>query len=277
MLLHAIVGHARAGTDLLRNILAQNPAFTCATQTTPFAGLVASMSSAMSGSPDYKNIKISQGVSANRALIRGQVSAIEAMAAQLFGWKEGQTFIDKDRGWNYNYGLFRRLFPEGKMICCVRDIRDIVASIEKQHLRFAEFDEAINPESKTLLARVSLIMGEKGLVAANQRGVEELIRRAETCDAGSIYFFKYEEFVKHPKVEMFKLYEDLGLPYFEHDFDNVENVSTECDSMYWDKFPHNSSGPVEDRSGSHKTVLSEDIATQILARYPHYNRMFGYE
>jgi sulfotransferase len=45
-------------------------------------------------------------------------------------------------------------------------------------------------------------------------------------------FIKYEDLVKNPTKELTRIYNYLELPYFNHDFENIEQITQEDDAVY---------------------------------------------
>jgi len=104
----------RAGSTLLQNILAQNPAF----YVTPTSGLLELIFGARlnyTNSPEFK----------------AQDPA--AMEAYFQALTDKPYAVDKSRGWGVHFDLLQMIFnEEPKVICMVRDLRQILASLEKK-------------------------------------------------------------------------------------------------------------------------------------------------
>jgi len=90
--------------------------------------------------------------------------------------KDGVVF-DKSRGWSFNALLLEKIFPEVKIIACVRDLRSVFGSVEKQHRRTPVFDKAMTPNDKTLLARADAMLSPEGLIGQCVLGTHDLMSR----------------------------------------------------------------------------------------------------
>ena len=45
-------------------------------------------------------------------------------------------------------------------------------------------------------------------------------------------FFKYEDFCQFPDEHMKKMYEFFEIPYYQHDWDNIEQITEENDTVH---------------------------------------------
>src|SRR4028118_1619539 len=116
---HFISGLPRSGSTLLAAILRQNPRFHAA-MTSPVGGLVDRMLEAMSEDNEF-SVFISR--EQKRALI------LSIFSAYYHPQAEKEAILDTNRLW-YKLPLILELFPEAKVICCVRNRAWIMDSIE---------------------------------------------------------------------------------------------------------------------------------------------------
>ena len=265
---HVVTGLPRSGSTLLCNVLNQNPDF-FASSTSPMCAVVSSMQSAFTASAEAKSEFIARRQTTADAIVG-------AMRCALGGWYEGFTdakhVFDKGRGWATQVRLFEILSPTGKMVVCVRDLRDVLASVERQHAKTAFVDDAERPHGRSLFERASAMFAPDGIIGACVTAVDDLLRRKPEC----VHVVRYEDFVRRPKTTLSALHEELGLDPFDYDFDLVVNVSTDVDGLYWGKFPHDGSGAVRPDESRWSDWVSEDVAKEIMRRFPGYNSAFGY-
>jgi len=238
---HAIGGVPRSGSTLLCNILNQNPRFH-ASSTSSVAAAYRALSQLWSLSPALKS---------------------DRMAEVVF---------DKGRLWNNQPLPLKHIFPEAHLFVCVRDLRDVLASVEKQHTKNPILDLAVTPGELTALSRATRKFSPEGDIGAPLLGVEDLFRR----QLGFVHFIQFETLVQNPKLIMDGIYAALGEDIFEHDFKNVECTATDVDGLYHDKYPHDGSGEVKPPEGKWSAYVSPDIAAKIMEEFPLYNRAFNY-
>ena len=264
--MHVITGLPRSGSTLLCNILNQNPGF-LATSTSELPMFLSQITHSWTGSIDVKNELNRDREATERKMLRTMRAYVEA-------WhKSDKLVFDKSRGWSNNILMLHKLFPEAKALVMVRDLRNVFASIEKQHRKFPLLDDAQDLRSKTLYTRADLMFGPEGVVGGPIIGIEDIIRRKHK----NILFIRFEDFVKNPSGYMNSIYKFLGKDLFEHDFDNIKNTATDPDGFYLHKYPHEGSGKVESSDPEEwKSFVSDDLAKTIMERFADFNRHFEY-
>ncbi len=265
---HTISGLPRSGSTLLCNVLNQNPAFFAST-TSILPSLLATTQNFMSNSIEFK------------AELDKNTEAVERKAKALFtaminAWyvdKKKQVVFDKSRAWTNNFLLMAQVMPESRCICMTRDLREVFASIEKNHRNTALFDASPDPVSKTVWAMADEMFSPKGIIGGPVTFIEDCLRRRLH---DNVLFVKFEDFVSNPDFEMRKIYAYLKFDYYEHDFENVKDTSEDPDGLYLNKFPHNGDGKIEPPKSRWDEMFTPDLANQIVGRYPGYNQYFNY-
>ncbi len=259
--MNVITGLPRAGTTLMCNILSQNVAF-AVKSTSGLCEILATISMKISSMEEITNEMI-----VNEGFRDTLKDAMQSYSV-IFN-ESDKTIFNKSRGWATNYLMYKELFPQGKAIVMVRDPRWVFNSIEKQHRKTAIFDGASNAYEKSLVSRAENLFANTGMIGMSINAVEDLIRRKQNP-----MVIKYEDFVKQPEFQMREVYKNLGYDYFEHNFDDVENTSTDVDAITRHKFPHAGSGKVEHKE--EELLFNEEFGQQILNRFPLYCKTFGY-
>ena len=265
--MHILTGLPRAGSTLLCNILNQNPKFK-ATSTSTLCKLLTSVSNLASTSFEYKAELDRDKNGATERLVR-------TLKAMVENWHNTDKVIfDKSREWSHHILMLRQLYPDCKVICMVRDLRNVFASIEKQHRKSPVFDSAVNATQKTIETRGDTMFAKDGLIGHPLEGINDLRQR----NHNGVLFVQYETLVKNPQLVMDKIYELIGEEPFKHDFDNVKNTAEEPDGFYLHKFPHKGEGKVvEQDKREWEKFVSQDIADGIMNNFSPYNQYFGYE
>ena len=91
-----------------------------------------------------------------------------------------------------------------------------------------------------------------------------------------IHFVKFEDLCLYPKETMRGVYNYLGIPEYEHDFDNIEQVTKEDDSVYGAFGDHVIRQKLEVVPSKAKEILGKDIVDWIWNNYAWYNQAFNY-
>ena len=264
--MNVITGLPRSGSTLLCNILNQNPEFH-ATSTSSLQEIVSVMAHKISNSMEVT----SELIENKERRVNQMTKAVNSFCEVWHGDNESVIF-DKSRGWSSNSILLREIYPESLMLVCIRNPIDVMASIEKQHRKTGLFDFAENQEQKTLKYKVHEAFKPDGIVGASIIGVEDLLRRK----SDNVVFIDYDYFATNPKTTMLEIYKKLGKSYYDHDYMNVINTSTDEDSLYRYKFPHNGSGEVKKSNGHWSDYIGDNIAKEIIEGYQLYCEAFGY-
>jgi len=266
--IHTVTGLPRAGSTLLCNIFNQNPKF-WASSTSVLPRLCSQIVQTFSTSIEIKNLL-------EKEKEETEFRMMKAMRGFITAWhlKKGKEVVfDKSRGWSYNSLLLNKLFPEAKQIVLVRDLRNVFASIEKQHRKNALLDDASNVIEKTVFDRANRMFSPKGIIGNSIIGIEDLIRR----NPKGVIFVQYETLVAEPEKTLKAIYEQLKEEHFEHDFKNIENTSIDPDGHYLHKYPHDGKGEVKSTDiFEWKKYISEDIANLIFNKFKLYNDFFEY-
>jgi sulfotransferase len=252
---HFISGLPRAGSTLLSAILKQNPRFT-SNISDPLLEFV-------------KNITTTVHQSVGMASQCDEVKQQEIMRG-IFDtyYRDGnEVCFNTNRGWSANTSLVKALYPTAKMIVCVRDIPWILDSFEKLN---AKNPFTIKPlynhqDLGTVYERTRMLMGEyqnqAGYVLGPLANVKQVVYSE---DRDMICVVDYEALAKNPLDTMKRIYEFLGEPWFEHDFENVEDSYDEFDEQAKIAGLHTVKRRVE--YTPRKPILPEDLFLQYSAQ-----------
>lgn len=164
------------------------------------------------------------GRNKRRALLRGLFESYYADVHK-------ELIFDTNRAWCGRMPLVRDLFPEAKVIACVRNVAWIMDSFERMY--------RADPYEHTRLFGAA---GARGTVYSRLEGLAQhdqtvgfpwsALREAFYGEhASSLLVVDYELLSKAPAKVMPLIYDFLGEPHFQHDFDNVEYDAEEFDQQ----------------------------------------------
>lgn len=264
MTLHALAGLPRSGSTLLANVLNQHPDVHVS-GTSALQGCVGAVTNVLSNSPevvsDLANVPYAYDtrfIPALRGLVNGWYSA-----------RAEGTVIDKSRGWILRPALLTQMDPAAVLIACVRDPRDVVASIIRRDRDTAVFNTDLGPAVQDQVAK---LMDPDGMVGGPIHHIESALHGKIP-----VQWVRFETFTATPETVMGRLTKVLGLADHDWDFDNVVNVSTDLDAVYRGKYPHNGAGSVRPVDQGWSDVLSLPLAARIAASYPLFMHTFDYK
>lgn len=215
---HFIAGLPRSGSTLLSALLRQNPRFQSGI-TSPLYAMIDRMIDAMSAERKYSSF-FDDGRRAR--VLRGVFDSFYADS-------EAEVVFDTNRAWTGSIALLAQLFPDAKVICCVRDVYRILDSFErifrKNPLQYNSLFNFRNEPS--IYGRVQMMMNVRDGVVG---GPHSALRSAWFTDfASRLIVVRFESLTARPAETLRTLYDLLGEPAFEHDIENVEADETDYD------------------------------------------------
>jgi sulfotransferase len=248
--IHFISGLPRAGSTLLAGILRQNPRIHAA-MTSPVGVLFAALLGQMSQTNEFAVfIKDSQR---------------EAVLAGLFDSYYRDIQMDKlvfdtNRLWCAKLPALATLFPQAKVIACVRDIPWVLDSLERL-VRRNKFEPSkiFNFDGGgTVYNRVDVLLGINGMVGAAYNALKEAYY-GEHGDR--LMLLTYETLTRAPAQAMAAVYDFIGAPSFAHDFDRVDYAEDEFDARIGTPGLHRLAAKVQ--RVERQTVLPPDIVRRV--------------
>lgn len=258
---HVICGLPRSGSTLLCNILAQNPAFNVL-HTSPLPVLLEHLAQGATNVPEIKGMLQHDEAATDEAVCDAARGIVRAFH------HSGEVCFDKNRLWGAHQFVLSQLFPDAKIICCVRDLRAVFGSFERRWRRNPLMQL---PPGHTVRARMQNQFSPDGMIGSALNGVEDLLLVGNKA----VLFVSYEALVAHPKQQLANVYNHINEAPFEHDFEQVESTAVDPDWLYLNKFPHNGSGKVEDKT-DWRAFVPPQLAGEIMQTHAAYNQTFGY-
>jgi sulfotransferase len=260
----------RAGSTLLQNILGQNPSF----YVTPTSGLLELFYAARRNyteSPEFTAQDSLKMKNAFRGFCRGGLEGFYNVLTKK------PYVMDKSRGWGIHYDLLDFFYPNPKIVCMVRDARDIFSSMEKNFRKSQHKDGNIvnhkDMTGTTTEKRIDIWSSSQPVGLAMER-LQEMIKQGID---DKIHFIKYENLINEPKEEMAKLYEYICVKEFHHNFSNVEQITKEDDAVYGIYGDHKIQPVVTNHPSDFKKILGEGASNWIRKNYDWFYKRFDYK
>jgi sulfotransferase len=256
----------------LQNILAQNPEF----YVTPTSGLLELWFGARKNYTDLPEFKAQDSDIMKKAF---EGFCKESMFGYFNSITEKKYVLDKSRGHGVYRSFIDSFYPNPKIICMVRDLKDILSSFEKiyrrnQHKHNPVRDD-LTARGTTIHKRMDEWMNPQNTVGQAVERLFEIIRLGYD---DKILFVKAEDLCLYPEAQMTRIYQYLEIPHFEHDFDNISQVTKEDDSIYGlGNELHTIRPKLEMKPSDAKIILGSDICDWIYNTYRWYYDKFGYK
>ena len=249
--LHFISGLPRSGSTLLAGLLRQNPRFAAA-MTGPVGGLVGALLNAMS---PQNETAVFLDEARRQAILRAVVEAYYA------GQPEKAVVFDTNRMWTARLPLIAALYPEARVLACVRSVAWIMDSFERLVRRNA-FEPsrlfATAEERATVYSRTEALGHRDRVVGAAFSALKEAYYGEHSH---RLLLIDDDILTRKPEACLRLVYRFLGEEWHPHDFDNVDYDAPEFDGPLGAPGLHRVSGPV--RAEPRATVLPPDL----FARY----------
>jgi sulfotransferase len=260
----------RAGSTLIQNILMQNPNI----YSTPTSGVIEFLLNARS-------------IYTTGDAFRAQDSETMKSGfkhfckAGLHGFYNGITdrpyVMEKSRGW-LGHSEFIEFFTDEtpKMICMVRDLRSIFSSMEKNFRKNPDKDPGIvngvELKNMTTTARIDWFSVNVP-IGPSLEWLSEVFQRGKENE---VLFVRFEDLTTDPETELKRIYEYLELPYFKHDFNNVEQLTHENDVIHGIFGDHTIQSQVKSIKPDYNQILGKENCSRLREHYDWYFRAFNY-
>jgi sulfotransferase len=210
-------GLPRAGSTLLGTILNQNPRFQ-ASISGPLARFVRAIIHESSAQGGYRT----------ECPPEKRKQLLHGLFENYYDDPTKEVCVNHNRGWPLLLPTIKDLYPEAKLILCVRSIDRILNSFEwlvrKQPYTYTNM---FSPdESISVYSRCESLLSRGRTLDFAYTAVKEAITGEYKS---SIMILEYDQLAQQPEVMMKALYSFIEEPYFEHNFNDVEASYDEFD------------------------------------------------
>ena len=247
---HFISGLPRSGSTLLSAILLQNPRFH-AGMTSPVGALFSGVLEQCSAGSEFGAVI---DTDLRRRLLRGLFDSFYADKA------DKPVVFDTNRLWSSRLPAISDLFPQAKVIACVRNVAWVMDSIERLYRanpfeNTKLFGDAV--ERNTVYSRCETLAQRNRLVGFAWAALKEAYYGEH---ADSLLIVDYDLLTQAPDRVMRLIYDFIGEPWFEHDFNNLAYDAPEFDQALGVSGLHKVKPKVELQS--RRTILPPDLFKQ---------------
>jgi len=89
-------------------------------------------------------------------------------------------------------------------------------------------------------------------------------------------FVRFEDLCLYPETEMVRIYQYLGIPHFQHDFDHIEQVTKEDDEVYGSFGDHTIRTRLEPVPSKANKLLGKEVCDWVWNNYKWFFEKFRY-
>lgn len=217
-----ISGLPRSGSTLLCNILAQNPQFCVSKNTSGLHDVLFNVRNQwdrliehQAAGMDYEQL---------RRVLRGIIDN--------YYLTDKNYIIDKGRGWLSLLEMTQFIFGYvPKVIVPVRNITEILSSFEKlwrKSTGFSQwnFEQEDYFNAQTVEGRCHIWASSSQPVGLAYNRVKDAISRGYK---NQLLFVEFDKLTNEPNQTLQMVYKYLDLPYYNHDFNDIQQVTVEDD------------------------------------------------
>lgn len=216
---HFISGLPRSGSTLLSAILRQNPAF-CAGISSPVAPLLTSMLQQFSAGSEHASLV---STAQRQTLLQGLFHSYYAEE------QDKRVVFDTNRLWCARLPLLQKLFPQSKVIACVRNVAWIMDSLERLYSADPfENSRLFNDEAErnTVYSRTDTLAMSNRMVGFAWTALKDAYYSPH---ANSVLLVDYQLLTEAPEKVLKLIYQFIDETWFEHRFDDVAFDTPEFD------------------------------------------------
>lgn len=234
---HFISGLPRSGSTLLANILAQNPRF----HSSSTSGIL----DIMFGVRNSWNQLVEFQATPNP---EGELRVLKGIIESYYSEVKQPVIFDKSRGWTSMLEMAEKVLDiKAKVLVPVRDMRDVLASFEKLWRENAPINQLGQESShyfqfQTMQGRCEVWLEANQPVGLAYNRITDALNRGFT---DRMFFIDFDDLTNNPKRTMEAVYKFLGEEYYDHDFNNVKQVTWEDDAVHGFKGLHDIRPKVE--------------------------------
>ena len=215
----------RAGSTLLSNVVGHHPNF----YVSPTSALIDLILGSRIGYNNDRETAYTDTETWKKGFLNfnryGLIGFMDAVSDKPY-------HFDKSRMWGAYYSLLNMIVPNPKVVMMVRDLRAIYSSMEKKFRQNPDVETKIMDNIKmnniTTDQRVTH-WSKTHPVGYSVIKLGELI--LQNLDK-NILFLRYEDFCQTPDEHMKKLYEFFEVEYFQHDWNNIQQLTSENDEAH---------------------------------------------
>jgi len=211
-----LVAQPRSGNTLFTSIMNQNPEIACTPNSITLEIMkdlfLLKKTDVFYNYPDHKSL-----------------DNVLDMVYDIY-YKDWPQRIIIDRGpvmTKDNFSLIKKHFKRPfKCIVLLRDLMDVLASFMKWYTENPDaFPNRFNCKNDE--EKLSMLMNNQGGIAKELKAIKNAFNYPDIC-----HFIKYDDLVAQPEQEIRKVYQFMNLPYFNHRFEDLQQV--EVNGMKYD-------------------------------------------
>ena len=268
--LHYCLGLPRTASSLIMNILNENPRiFTTGTCCMPY----------FVDACQQRSNEVSEFIALDKDVLNK--SYINFLRQGMRGWFEAMTdkpiVFSKSRIWSEFLPHTVAIDPNSKYLVIVRDLRDIICSFESLIWKYPQVNYSVGDRFYHLPIEQRIESYCTDTTSLLGRPLHFLPHMMEVAQKNPNSFFlcKHEHFNEQPRETLQMIYQWLGEPNFEHDFDNIPKPDYyEHDTVYRSLVSHKTRTKLEKLEPRWPKIMTEEQSREVIKNNRWYYETF---
>jgi len=228
-----VTGLPRAGSTLLCQLLGTHPQIYSPGHSSPLCQTLSQLRHNLSDNEFLlAQLDVDFDLAYNRLL-----NAFRGFINGWFAETEKPVVVDKNRGWLLQLETAHALDPQCRMLVCVRELGQIIGSIEAQHQKTLLLDFPDHLAAYSRYGRADKLLGNDGVIGAPLRAIEAMQDMPETLQQ-QVFYVVFEHMMQEPAQVIRDIFTWLGLEPAAISWENLPVKPHESDSHYRFKYPH---------------------------------------
>ena len=228
-----VTGLPRAGSTLLCQLLGMHPSIYSPGHSSPLLPTLGQLRHNLSDNPfllAQLDVDFQQAYGRLLPAFRGFVQG-------WFAETDKPVVADKNRGWLNQLDLATLLDPDCRMLVCVRELGQILGSIEAQHQKTLLLDFSDHLASHSRYGRANKLMAEGGVVGEPLHSIAAMQDMPQALQQ-RVYYVVFEHLLQDPVTVMHDIFQWVGVQPMHINPQQLPVNLHESDSHYRFKYPH---------------------------------------
>ena len=265
--LHYCLGLPRTASSLIMNILNENPRiFTTGTCCMPYFVDVC----------QQRSNEVSEFVALDKDVL--DKSYINFLRQGMKGWYEAMTdktiVFSKSRVWSEWFPTTFAIDPNSKYLVILRDLRDIICSFESLLWKYPQVINE-NRHQKSFEYRMEMYCTDGTSNLGRPLQMLPHLMEVAQKNPNSFFLCKHEHFNEQPRETLQMIYQWLGEPNFEHDFDNIPKSDYyEHDTVYRALVNHKTGTKLKKLEPRWPKLMTEEQSRNVIENNRWYYETF---
>ncbi|MCI5166808.1 MAG: sulfotransferase [Candidatus Electrothrix sp. GM3_4] len=198
---------------------------------------------------------------------------LNAFRGFISGWfaETNQPLVaDKNRGWLMQLDMVHLLDPNCRMLVCVRELGQIIGSVEARHQQTLLLDFPDHLATLSRYSRADKLLANDGVIGAPLRTIEAMQDMPKNLQQ-RVFYVIFEHLMQEPAVVLKDIFSWLKVEPSQIDWKNLPVKPHESDSHYRFKYSHATRAALQPPA---RHQISSRIEQEIIKQFGWFYKTF---